>query len=234
MDKKGSLSIDHLPEPFYGDMQSCSIVIINLNPGTGLNDQCWSKQDQQGLFVNDVKNQGYSKYAKGFPLLMGKGPVDSVNWWKPRFAWINRILKHKGLDKTDKKPFAIELVPLHSESFNVSSAPKYVSNVRHNYPQIDIINAIEYAIQHSDAQMGLAIGKPICEVLIKNGFTPVYGDLRNPIQPDPNKKRFYCVIENSTSRSRILCTWSYGSNQPPADMYNYNVFESDTLNVYFK
>lgn len=109
MDKKNSLSIDHLPEPFYGDMDEdkCSIVIINLNPGTGLCEQCWFRKNESGLFVNDVMNCrdvnnsiSCSTYAKSFPLIPGpgkiaaKGPEPSITWWKSRNAWMKRILSH--------------------------------------------------------------------------------------------------------------------------------------------
>ena len=65
MDQKNTLSIDHVPEPFYGNLDS-SIVIINLNPGTGLNNQDWSNQNKPGFVVNDIKNIGYSVIDVGW------------------------------------------------------------------------------------------------------------------------------------------------------------------------
>ena len=110
MDENKSLSIDHLPEPYYGDMDECSIVIINLNPGTGLCDQCWIRREEPNLFVNDVlKSKKYSTYAKSFPLIPGpgkiaaKGPEPSITWWKSRNAWMKRILSHTKANSS-KKP----------------------------------------------------------------------------------------------------------------------------------
>ena len=230
LDEKESLSIDHIPEPFYGNMEECSIVIINMNPGMGLCDQCWSNQDQQGLFVNDVKNiNSYSTYVKDFPLLPNqnkgfpKGPKPSIDWWKSRYAWINRILSHKGIKCTNKKPFAIELVPLHSKSFDVKPV-KYVAA----HPNLDLFKAIEYAINASDAKMGLAIGKPIYTVLTRNGG---YNDVCGKLQPNTKKKRYYQVIENEEKTHRILCTWSASSNKAPSK--DFDSYEESLINEFF-
>ena len=126
----GTLSLQHLPEPYYGNMDNPSIVIINLNPGTGLHEQCHLRKNVPGILVNDVKNAGYSKMAKVFPL-DGMSPnvhmpQKSINWWVSRLEWIKHILdvrKQMNLSiDLNKKPFAIELVPLHSKSFKVSKA----------------------------------------------------------------------------------------------------------------
>lgn len=233
LDEKESLSIDHIPEPFYGNMNDSSIVIINLNPGTGLCDQCWSNQDQQGLFINDVKNiKSYSTYVKGFPLLPDKdkgypiGPKPSIDWWKSRYAWINRILSHKGLKCTNKKPFAIELVPLHSKSFGVNPV-KYVATMKEKHSGIDLFKAIEYAINASDAKMGLAIGKPIYTVLTRNGE---YKDVCEKRQRD-TKKRYYQVIENKGKTHRILCTWSIPSNNAPSK--DFDAYEESLIKEFF-
>ena len=232
MDNARSLSLRHIPEPFYGDMDDCSIVIINLNPGAGLCEQCWFNQNQTGLFINDIKLNNYSGYAKSFPLLSSRGPLPSVNWWNKRYTWIKRILelnKHycnKQIDD-NKMPFAIELVPLHSQSFKVSNIVEYITNIGRSNNMIDTIGAIDYAIEHSDAKMGLAVGKPIYEVLLNNGYYPSIDT--HPIQPDSSIKRYYSVLVKG--ESKILSTWSSGSNQPPAD--TFEVHEKEILKNFF-
>lgn len=232
MDRKNTLSLDHLPEPYYGDMDNNSIVIINLNPGTGLSEQCWDNQDKANTFVNDVKKLGsYRDYVKSFPLLLGNGPADSVNWWESRYKWIKRILDQKGLSNTKKSPFAIELVPLHSKSFDVSGATEYVARIKQNN-KIDLIGAIEYAILKSEAHMGLAVGKPIYDALCANGFKDVPGGL-GQLEKPLSTKRFYHVIEKTTATGvvRVLCTWSYGSNNAPALIFKDK--EGEILDKYF-
>lgn len=217
MDKRNSLSLEHVPEPYYGDMDNCSIVIVNMNPGVGLQEQSWYNQDLSNMMVNIIKNSSYSSFVKDFPLLRGVGPTPSVNWWKSRKEWIDRILNVKGVSCSKKMPFAIELVPLHSKSFNVSNTSAYVDMIRTLHPKLDIIDAIENAIHRSDAKMGLAVGKPICKVLLKNGFQCFCGSLEDPIQPDSMKSRFYCVI--GKERPEILCTWHDGGNRAPAQSF---------------
>lgn len=217
----GTLSLQHLPEPYYGDMDNPSIVIINLNPGTGLCEQCHLRKDVPGILVNDVKNPPYSKMAKVFPLYGISPnvhmPRESINWWQSRLEWINHILTVREkmgipIDRNKKKPFAIELVPLHSKSFKVSKAPDYVKN---KYPAV--LDAIEHAITKSDAKMGLAIGKPIYDTLKQFGYKDI--TLENDKQPGINIKRDYRVLEKETENGtalKILCTWSSGSNKAPA------------------
>ena len=230
----GTLSLQHLPEPYYGDMDNPSIVIINLNPGTGLCEQCHLRNKVSGILVNDVKNLSYSGMAKSFPLDDNNSivhmPQESKNWWESRLAWINHILTVREkmgipIDRNNKKPFAIELVPLHSKSFKVSKAAEYVKN---KYPAV--LGAIEYAITKSDAKMGLAIGKPIYETLTTiGGYT-----LTTPkeLQPDKNIKRYYRVLEKKNG-PKILCTWSSGSNKAPAESPFWEL-EKNIIDTYFK
>lgn len=226
MDKGNSLSLLHVPEPYYGDLDICSIVIINLNPGTGLCEQCWKNQDDSSMMVNEIKNSSYSSFAKSFPMLVGKGPEPSVNWWKIRKKWIDRILEAKELE-TEKMPFAIELVPLHSKSFKVSDTNAYMKEMASNHQNLDVIAAIEYAINESDAKMGIAVGKPIFEVLTGAGFNIIKDDHK----PKPSTERHYAVIGRN-GRAEILCTWSSGSNSAPSkDFFDE---EKELIAQYFK
>ena len=239
----GTLSLQHLPEPYYGDIDNPSIVIINLNPGTGLCEQCHLRKKKPGILVNDVKGNSYSKMAKVFPIdRKSKNvhmPQESINWWESRLKWIGHILeirKDMGISiDGNKKPFAIELVPLHSKSFKVSKAAEYVKN---KYPAV--LGAIEYAITKSDAKMGLAIGKPIYDTLLKLkqfGYTDIDITLaQNAQQPNPNIKsikRDYRVLENKNNGLKILCTWSIGSNKAPAKDPFWEL-EKNIIETYFK
>lgn len=220
-DNRQSLSLQHLPEPYYGDMDNCSIVIINLNPGTGLCEQCHLRKAKSGILVNYVNNTKYSTMAKGFPLdkKMPNVPMpsESLNWWDSRLEWINHILdcrRMMGITVDGKKkPFAIELVPLHSKSFKVSNAAEYV---RDQYPEV--LDVIDYAIDNSDAKMGLAIGKPIYNTLKNSGYTTIKIFGKDEYQPEPTIQRFYSVLQKDNKRG-ILCTWSSGSNKAPSALF---------------
>ncbi len=229
LDENQSLSIEHVPEPYYGDMDNCSIVIINLNPGVGLCEQSWQEQDKQGTLVNYIKKNSYSTAAIGFPLdsHLSQSPVPlpmaSLNWWKSRLLWIDRILDCRGISREErKKPFAIELVPLHSKSFKVADAAEYVM-----YKYKTLLDVIEHAIEASDSKMGLAIGKPIYEVLKKNGFNTIYGPTKRV--STANSERTYCVLEKD--RTRILCNWYSGGNLAPGK--GFVSVEEEIIQIFF-
>lgn len=224
---KSRLSIEYLPEPYYGDMDNCSIVIINLNPGTGICTQHQSLINIPKTEIYEANNKKYSGYAKPFMYLDDPYPLfcrnsEAAKWWKPRKRWIDRILINRGIN-TDKKPFAIELCSLHSPSFELSNPAKYISIIRKINSKIDVMPAIEYAITKSDAKLGLAVGKPIYNAMIKNGYSDVLS-IPNRMQGLP---REYRVVEKNGIK--ILCTWTPGSNNAPSKIYDS--FEKQILSV---
>lgn len=216
------LSCYHLPEPYYGDMNNCSIVIVNLNPGAGQCYQCWYNQNTSETAVYEVKKSGYSDYAKGFPLLSGAGGgTASSKWWESRKKWMERILKCMGV-KTYNKPFAIELCPLHSAEFKISNPTAYVKKMKSFNPDLDVVEAIKWAVNHSDAKLGLAIGKSIYNLLLDNGFIDT---TKASSYPKPSIHREYRLVENNGVR--IMCTWTQGGNTAPASAWRD--FESDFI-----
>ena len=208
--KGKSLSIDYLPEPYYGDMNNCSIVMINLNPGVGMDYQDWKNQNVPGTDVNRAKVNKYSGYAMSFPLLLGSTP--SSKWWQSRNAWMNRILGNKGIN-TEKKPFAIELCPLHSAKFKENPI-HYISDLKSYNSNLDIIEVIKYAITSSDAKIGLSVGRPIYDLLVHEDFK----DLTGSCKPILNNCREYHIVENGGVR--VLCTWTQGNNKAPANSFS--------------
>lgn len=206
------LDFCYLPEPYYGDMNNCSIVIINLNPGGGLPEQRWNSTSPGNLVI-DVRLKDYNGYATSFPPLNGNYPTVGKNWWRKRAAWIGRILASKGITSI-KDPFAIELCPFHSHSWKIKNATKYVKNFIY-VTGIDIIDAIETGIRNSDAQLGIAIGKSIYKVLLSCGYCDVSPF---PFSPIPNNCREYHLLEKDGVK--IMCTWTRGGNLPPAPRFD--------------
>ncbi len=220
--KSKNLTIDHLPEPYYGDMDNCSIVMINLNPGVGQDYQHWSNQSKSGTTVNEVKINKYSVYAKPFPLIFGGTSTPSSKWWQSRNAWMNRILNNMGIN-TNKKPFAIELCPLHSKQFKISNPINYVNGIKSVNPRIDVVEAIKWAICHSESKIGLAIGKHIYNTLIFNGFKDI---TKGSFFPVIGNHREYHIIEKEGVQ--VLCTWAQGGNRVPSAIFES--FEKSLLN----
>lgn len=220
--KSKDLSKDHLPEPYYGDMDNCSIVMINLNPGIGQDYQEWSNKDKPGTTVNEVKNNKYSVYANPFPLIFGGSSTPSSKWWKSRNDWMNRILSYMDIE-TNKKPFAIELCPLHSKQFTISNPTNYVNGIKSVNPKIDVVEAIKWAICNSESKIGLAIGKSIYQTLIYNGFKDI---TKGSCFPVIGIHREYHIIEKEGVQ--VLCTWAQGGNRVPSA--HFDSFEKSLMN----
>ena len=218
-----NLSIDHLPEPYYGDMDDCSIVIVNLNPGAGQCYQQWCNKAKSKTAVNEVYRSSYSSYATPFPLLIPSATfcTPSFRWWQYRKQWMDRILGCLGV-ATRKMPFAIELCPLHSKRFRISNPIAYVNKVKAFDADLDIVEAIKWAVNHSDAKLGLAIGKSIYNLLLDNGFIDT---TKASSYPKPSIHREYRLVENNGVR--IMCTWTQGGNTAPASAWRD--FESDFI-----
>lgn len=218
--KGASLSIDYLPEPYYGDMDNSSIVIINMNPGVGLCCQCWHRQNDSGTEVNEAKVKKYSGYAKPFHYLDRAYTFEgtyAAAWWKPRNAWMNRILSNLHI-QTDARPFAIELSPFHSPRFGIKDLAGHVIDLKRH--GIDIVSCIEHAVLHSRAKLGLAVGKKIYDALTDKriGYTPISHWPPFVGSPGSLPQRKYALIEKNGVK--ILCTWAPGSNNAPSSTFS--------------
>lgn len=211
-----ALSTNHLPEPYYGDMDNCSIVIVNMNPGAGLCGQCWHRQNDVGTEVHEAKTKKYSGYAQPFHYLDRVYPYvggEGARWWNSRKDWIKRVLDDRNVH-TDLRPFAIELCPLHSPRFDIKDPAQYVKDLK--VQGADIVACMEYAIRHSEAQLGLAVGKKIHDVMTDPGIGFKSVHCWSPTVGTSNKtrRREYDLIEKGDVK--ILCTWAPGSNHAPS------------------
>lgn len=104
--------IELMPEPFFGDPDNNLAVILNLNPGYGLDDK-------KSIGKSKVKNklcQGYSAFAKNNPYLSNCNfHPNAYNWWKKRYDWLKTLL---GYNEDDRKPFTLEFCPWHSSNWS--------------------------------------------------------------------------------------------------------------------
>ena len=119
------LNPEHMPEPYWGDPENCSIVIANYNPGGGAdrNRHTWRECAYcPESFINQVKQNGYSNVVRGFPIIDNPNAIyDPLNngvcwwqeyggrgWWLKKMKWLDEnILKLYPQDNLKKKPFAI-------------------------------------------------------------------------------------------------------------------------------
>ena len=171
--KKGLLKkkyFDTMPEPFWGDPDHCSIVMINLNPAYKEgHDKLFSREKTQTLCPN-----GYSAFAKSFPILNEDSyNEDGKGWWEGRKKYLDQLIedypKKKQLAINNLRPFAIEVCPWQSSTWADAKVKMEDEDLKKHISKYVIEPAL-YAINHSMVDFAIAIGADILKVLLNNGF----------------------------------------------------------------
>ena len=236
---------DFIPEPFMGNPDHFSFVIVNLNPGAGVCHSCFKQQDVSGTFINKVKTLGYSNTVKDFPYLQDGKTVGLTDWddspgriwWKGKERWIKHILNI--CDNTyapDKPipegsfPFAMELFAWHTKEWpgtlnnKMKKTGQYGTDIS-NY----VIEPLCDAIIKSTCRLAVCVGKPIGEII---GSFGSFNKLNsNPIQPLPYIQRFYDIYYNK-SDGYVINTWAPGGNTYPSEAFEQ--IEKDLFKNYIK
>ena len=98
----------HMPEPYWGDPENCSIVIVNYNPagGTDMNPHTYrgeGKPYPKNTMIEYVNRKRYSSLAKDFPILKAKEILEKDErwwlrsyggreWWRGKIAWMRHLI----------------------------------------------------------------------------------------------------------------------------------------------
>lgn len=98
----------HMPEPYWGDPENCSIVIVNYNPAGGkdMNPHTYrgeGKQYPKNTMIEYVNRKRYSSLAKDFPILKAKEILEKDErwwlrsyggreWWRGKIAWMRHLI----------------------------------------------------------------------------------------------------------------------------------------------
>ena len=204
-----------IPEPYFGDPNKCSAVIINLNPGTS--GDVGKRGGYYRKLADELTNTKYSDFAKDFPCLEEKHP--GYKFWSQKNRWIKRLCNLSEEDQL--KPFAVELCPYHSTKWNGNFID---DNVR-KYINDWVLESAKTAVNNAELPFALAIGKTCYNELTNNfGF-----DLKGKWTPDSNMqewprnkkgnvKRYFALLEKDGLK--ILCTWCKGgTNSAPAESF---------------
>ena len=154
LEKLLNLSREHMPEPYWGNPEKCSIVIANYNPagGTDRNRHTYFNcANWKRTFINEVKNSKYSEVALDFPIIDEPNLNESIpawwedygggGWWRYIIHnWLKKniinngklhdLLVNHNIDTTkikecgNKKPFAIEFCGWHSKSWSSNACER--------------------------------------------------------------------------------------------------------------
>ncbi len=242
-----------MPEPFWGNPDKCSMVMINLNPAYKEgHDEKFSREKTKQLCPN-----GYSAFAKSFPILN----EDSYNpkgkkWWEGRKQYIDNLVNaypNKKSGTEPRRPFAIEICPWQTEDWSGTKINIGASSAICGHIAKSVIEPAIYAIEHSQVDFALAIGKPILEALVDYGFKvikswgpetddPRYRESNTiPVNYPTTKKVddkvtpanvfFKLLVKEQNGRLvKVLCIMKAGSNNVPGPDYRKNGVEQEILN----
>ena len=233
--------VDYMPEPYLGNPNNSSFVIINLNPGRGCCHSWHYLQSVSDTLINRVKTKTYSNIAFSFPYLRNQRSIKLKNWelnggriwWKSKIDWINYIYCAAGLDCNidDIKPFAIELCAWHSPSWKLDTKKLCSGSLPSCIFYNCIIDIICQAIDKSKLKFGYCVGKAIGDVLCCHGFSDVTSSIGCSSRPITSINRSYRVLRDQHNRY-VINTWAQGSNRYPAK--NFWPEEKIIINAIYK
>ena len=230
-----AIQSDFMPEPFMGDPDNCSFVIVNLNPGAGQCHSCIEHKNIVGTLVNRVKTKGYSKAVEDFPYLKNEDSVGLINWdnsagrkwWKAKERWIKHIIKMYEPSYNplcpipkDRFPFAMELFAWHTAKWpnNLNNKMKK-GGIYGSCIKSDVLDPIYEAIQKSKCKFAYCVGKPIGDIIDSFAYSVNFTKINSqPIKPIPDIERYYDVYSDAKG-CFIVNTWAQGGNTYPSDKF---------------
>ena len=192
-----NLSPKHMPEPYWGNPEECSIVIANYNPGGGTDRNMHvylNCADWEHTFIKAVKKSKYSDIALGFPIIDEPNLNEPIpawwedyggsKWWRKKHDWLKNSIINNGklhdllvnhnIDTTkikecgNKKPFAVEFCGWHSKSWPGNACGKlYEDEQLKSIIDDYFIDVLVEAIRCSDSQLGVCTGKQLYDLLSK-------------------------------------------------------------------
>lgn len=218
----------HMPEPYWGDPNRCSIVIANYNPGGGADrsrhtyrECAWCPDS----FINQVKKQGYSKVALEFPIIDDADNEDKTfcwwkeyggrKWWLNKMKWLDEIGEEiPNYKESAKKPFALEFCGWHSTSWPANACSSlYVEETIWTLINCCFIKPLVDVVHNSDTHFGLCVGSQFFHLFnkieengrgIKRTDTEIYG------KDAPCHIHLYQI-----SGEHIIVMWGKGRNRYP-------------------
>ncbi len=208
---KGQKSLNNksLPEPYIGDPFKSSFVTINLNPGPIIQEL---QNHKIGRYTKDViEKKSYYEIFKSFPYLQENKKNGGYKFWEKRINWANRLIKAQTGDISDKNPFALEIVPYHSQNFgSIKYKTEYLNHINKN-----VIEIAEKSLEYSQLDLIISVGKPIYDIFDRLGFDKIV---------ELNRDKYPSEIEwqlnkNKENSYRYFSLW-----KSPNGFYFYNTY----------
>lgn len=171
-DKK--LDYQVLPQPYLGDVEEHSVITLNLNPSR------YSKGKENEKFEQEIKPifdeaEDYYTYAREFPTY-------EIDFWQKQIKWIARIFSELDINSENLLPFAIEICPWGSKSFQKLKIKKDDPLIK--YMDHYVFDVIEKVIEHSKLKMVMSVGKAYYDIFQKSEFKRVDEISSNPFRKE--------------------------------------------------
>lgn len=217
----------HMPEPYWGNPENSSIVIVNHNPGCGGGPARQGHLDAVEWMESFTKTVGYHVFAKEFPIGLDKDSLKNKRWnafscyqgrkwWKRRVDWTKETARLLGIDDGNCLPFAMELCGWHSPRWPSSATETVLAMDRYNELVQDPLLA---AMEASRTKAALCVGKRFSEVFEKARFVPV-----PDIAPLP-QERFRVFTKNG-----LVAVVTFGARQHVPEKNRYWNAVSEVIN----
>ena len=175
---KGDTKLDYevLPQPYLGDIKKHSVITLNLNPSRYSKGKENEKFEQEKKPIFD-KAENYYTYAKEFPTY-------EINFWQKQIKWIARIFSDLDINIENHLPFAIEICPWGSKSFQKLDIGEEDKDKIVEYMDNYVFDVIEKVITNSRLKMVLSVGKAYYDIFQRSEFKRLEEISSKPFQKE--------------------------------------------------
>ena len=221
-----------MPEPYWGDIDSSSVVLVNMNPaGAGSespSDISHRANRDNPSTLCGLMSGDYGAVARSFPLLGGLpfGYAGS-DWWLRRVQWLDQL----GI-RSRRRPFAIELCAWHSPKWKGARYSHRKPLAIHRYIRDIFGPALRRALRGSDEHLVMCVGSEFARSvfpLVWPGMREITGEIVGSPYPVPGNARQFRVF-HIPGEGHAICTSARGSNGIPS----VDVFGTKEKEIYTK
>lgn len=255
---KDVLRWHHIPGPYMGNPKSCSIVILNYNPGGRFDldpmkcHRCLRCCRNYYSIINYVDRHGYFEFAKDFPYLNSnindelKRSLDGgKEWWEKKKEWIDNLTckdrqvestnvegekcKVKSSVKNTKYPFAMEVCGWHSAKWPSDALDKLdKNNGLGKHIGETVVKPMIDVIKKNNT-FGVCVGKKLGDMLLNFSFE---NDTNNLI---PYLSKLYTIPSpNKIKVSDVCINVQFDKNQKKYNIAIESITKSKSKGRYYR
>lgn len=231
-----NLNSNHMPEPYWGNPEYCSIVIANYNPGGGADRNRHTFRECafcSESFINQVKKKGYKKIAIDFPIIDQHddkyNPLNTQDlcWWKEyggREWWISKIhwLQKNiisglpcEIDLFKDKPFAIEFCGWHSARWKSKMCSTFYESGKEQANVVNrlFVKPLVLAVKNSTTRLGICVGSQFYNLFNRMKTDDI--TIEHVTGKEKSQTQKYSIHLFKIDGANIIVLWGAGRNRYP-------------------